>query len=57
VHLPPAEELAFLAGAGVLAAVGAVEWPVALLLGVGHMLATNARNKVIREFGEALEKA
>ncbi|MBV9846743.1 MAG: hypothetical protein JOZ47_17000 [Kutzneria sp.] len=57
VKLPAAEELAFLGGVGVLAVVGAIEWPVAVVLGAGHALATNRRDKVLREFGEALEKA
>jgi hypothetical protein len=57
VGLPPADDLAFLAGVGVLAVVGAVEWPVAVLLGVGHALASRRRDKVLREFGEALEQA
>jgi hypothetical protein len=57
VNLPAADELAFLAGMGVLTVVGAIEWPIAVVLAVGHTLAANRRNKVIREFGEALEKA
>jgi hypothetical protein len=57
VKLPAPEELAFLGGVGVLALVGAIEWPVAVVLGAGHALATSRRNKVLREFGEALEKA
>ena len=57
VKLPAADELAFLGGVGVLAVVGAIEWPVAVVLGAGHALAANRRNKVVREFGEALEKA
>jgi hypothetical protein len=57
VALPPPDELAFLAGAGLLAAAGAVDWPVAVLLGVGHVLANRRNNRVLREFGEALERA
>jgi hypothetical protein len=56
VKLPAADELAFLGGVGVLAVVGAIEWPVAVVLGAGHALAANHRNKVLREFGEALER-
>src|SRR5579859_7471719 len=57
VDLPPADELAFMAGIGALAVVGAVEWPVAVVLGAGHALANLRRNKMLREFGEALERA
>ncbi|MGI5247352.1 hypothetical protein [Dactylosporangium sp. CA-139066] len=56
-RLPAGEELAFLGGIGVLAVLGAIEWPVAVVLAAGHALATNRRNKVVHEFGEALEKA
>jgi hypothetical protein len=57
VELPPAEQLAFLAGVGVLAAVEIIEWPVALVLAVGHQLAHSHHGRVLREFGEALEEA
>ncbi len=57
VDLPPADELAFMAGIGVLAVVGVVEWPVAVVLGAGHALVNRRRNKMLREFGEALERA
>jgi hypothetical protein len=57
VHLPAKEELAFIGGVTALAAVGILEWPVALLLGIGHTLATNRHNKLMTEFGEALEEA
>ncbi len=56
VNLPPTDELAYMAGIGVLAVVGAVEWPVALVLGVGHALANRRRDRLLREFGEALER-
>jgi hypothetical protein len=56
VRLPAREELAFLGGVGVLAVVGAIEWPVAAVLGAGHLLASNRRNRALREFGEALEE-
>ncbi|MDX2826408.1 hypothetical protein PV416_36420, partial [Streptomyces ipomoeae] len=57
VELLPPEQLAFLAGVGVLAAVEIIEWPVALVLAVGHQLAHSHHGRVLREFGEALEEA
>jgi len=57
LHLPAAEEVAFIGGVVALAIVGFLEWPVAVLLGLGHGLALNRRNKVVRSFGEALEEA
>jgi hypothetical protein len=56
VELPPANELAFLGGIGVLAVTGLVEWPVAGVLAAGHLLTTNRNNKVLHDFGEALEE-
>ncbi|TQE34484.1 hypothetical protein Sipo8835_15395 [Streptomyces ipomoeae] len=57
LELPPPEQLAFLGGVGVLAALEILEWPVALVLAVGHQLAHSHHGKVLREFGEALEEA
>ncbi|KUO09834.1 hypothetical protein AQJ58_22565 [Streptomyces sp. DSM 15324] len=57
VELLPVDQLAFLAGVGVLAALEIVEWPVALVLAIGHQLAHNQHSRVLREFGDALEEA
>jgi hypothetical protein len=57
LRLPAPEEVAFIGGVAALAVVGLLEWPVAVLLGVGHALGTSRRNKVVRSFGEALEEA
>ncbi len=53
--LPAPEQVAFLGGVAVLAVIGVLEWPVAVLLGVGHGLATHAHRKLVRGLGEALE--
>ncbi|WP_367325395.1 hypothetical protein [Streptomyces sp. HUAS ZL42] len=57
LELPPPEQLAFLAGVGVLAALEILEWPIALVLAVGHQLAHSHHGRMLREFGEALEEA
>ncbi len=57
LELPPPQQLAFLAGVGVLVALKILEWPVALVLTVGHQLTHSHHGRVIREFGEALEEA
>jgi hypothetical protein len=57
LRMPPRDEVIFIGGVGVLAVVGLLEWPVALLLGVGHTLAASRSNKVVEAFGEALEEA
>lgn len=57
VHLPSADELGFLAGIGALAAVGALEWPVALILCSGRVLSHVHRWRSLQAFGDALEHA
>jgi hypothetical protein len=57
VTLPPTDQLAYLGGITGLAALGILEWPVAAILGAGHVVATNRNNKNLADFGEALEKA
>lgn len=57
VPLPSADELAFLAGIGALAVLGAVDWPVALVLGAGRVLSHVHRWRSLAAFGDALEHA
>jgi hypothetical protein len=56
VGLPPMAEVAYYGGVVVLAAVGLIEWPVAILLGLGHQLAASSHFKSLRAFGQALEE-
>jgi len=57
LRLPDPQEAAFIGGVAVLVIVGVVEWPVGVVLAVGHALAMSKRNQVVRAFGEALEAA
>jgi hypothetical protein len=57
VELPPSDQLAFMGGVLTLAAFGIVEWPVAIVLTAGHLLAHNRHVQLLREFGKALEEA
>lgn len=54
---PSLDQLAFLAGIATLAIFELIEWPVAVVLGVGHVLARNRHHALLRDFGEALDKA
>ena len=56
LNLPAPEQVAFIGGVAFLAVIGVLEWPVAALLGIGHVLATDAHRKVVRAFGEVLEE-
>ncbi|HEY0695901.1 MAG TPA: hypothetical protein VGD71_43540 [Kribbella sp.] len=57
VRLPPPEHLAWYGGIAAITALGFLEWPVAAVLAVGHLLAQDHHNRVLRDFGEALEDA
>jgi hypothetical protein len=57
VAVPRPEQLAFYGALGVLAAVEIIDWPVALLLGAGHLLLHNEHSRIAQEIGEALEEA
>ncbi|HZT66707.1 MAG TPA: hypothetical protein VFA11_13050 [Acidimicrobiales bacterium] len=57
VTLPPPVHLAWYAAVATLAVAEVIEWPVALLLGVGRALADNRHSETLREFGEGLEQA
>jgi hypothetical protein len=57
VSLPPPKHLAWYGGIAAVAALGCLEWPVAALLMAGHLLAQDHHNRLIHDFGEALEEA
>jgi hypothetical protein len=53
--LPAPERLAWYAGIATLVVLGMVEWPVALVITVGHLLGEDHHNRLIEDFGAALE--
>ncbi|HZC27146.1 MAG TPA: hypothetical protein VE287_08975 [Actinopolymorphaceae bacterium] len=55
VCLPAPERLAWYAGVATLVVFGMVEWPVALVITVGHLLGEDHHNRLIEDFGAALE--
>jgi hypothetical protein len=57
VTLPPLDKLAFYAGLGAAVAFGVIEWPIAALTGLGHLLTDDRRNRTLRALGEALDAA
>ncbi|MCU1627238.1 MAG: hypothetical protein JWP64_2187 [Pseudonocardia sp.] len=57
LHLPPLDQVAFLGGIATLALIEVIEWPVAAVLTVGHVLANNRHHALLRSFGEALDEA
>jgi hypothetical protein len=57
IRLPANEELVYYGGVTALVVLGLVDWPVAVLLGVGHELAAGKHRTMVRAVGEALEVA
>ncbi|WP_434742264.1 hypothetical protein [Micromonospora sp. SH-82] len=57
VAVPSPDKLAYYAGVGVLAVVGVIEWPLALVITAGHLLADQHLSGLARGVGEAMETA
>jgi hypothetical protein len=59
VHLtlPPLDKRAFYAGVTGAAAFGLMEWPIAALTCLGHLLSDDRRNRTVRALGDALDAA
>jgi hypothetical protein len=56
-EIPRPEQLAYFGGLAALAALELIDWPVALVIAAGHLLAANHHNKILEELGEAMEEA
>jgi len=57
VTLPPLDKFAFYAGVAGAAAFGLIEWPIAGLTCLGHLLSDDRRNRTVRALGDALDVA
>lgn len=57
VTVPRPEQLAYFGGLALLAAFEIIDWPVAVAVAAGHILASNHSNEVLEQLGEALEDA
>ncbi|WP_413231991.1 hypothetical protein OG271_11665 [Micromonospora rifamycinica] len=57
VAVPPPDKIAYYAGLGVLAALQVIEWPLALVITAGHLLADQHLSGLVKGIGEALESA
>jgi hypothetical protein len=50
-------ELVYVGGIAALGVLGLLEWPIALVIGAGHLLAADRSNRAARELGDALDEA
>jgi hypothetical protein len=55
--LPPPDRLVFYAVLGALGALEIIEWPIALVIGVGHYLTEQRFSPALQEAGQAAEAA
>jgi hypothetical protein len=56
MEIPRPEQLAYYGGLAALAAFELIDWPVAVVIAAGHILASNHHNKLLEELGEAMEE-
>jgi hypothetical protein len=56
MEIPRPEQLAYYGGLATLAALELIDWPVALVIAAGHLLASNHHNRLLEELGEAMEE-
>jgi hypothetical protein len=57
LRIPRPDQLAYYGALAGLAALEIIDWPIAVAIGAGHVLASKHHNKVAQELGEALESA
>jgi hypothetical protein len=55
-EIPRPEQLAYYGGLAALAAFELLDWPVALVIAAGHLMASNHHNRMLEELGEAMEE-
>jgi hypothetical protein len=55
VEIPRPEQLAYYGGLAALAAFELIDWPVALVIAAGHIMANTHHNRILEELGEAME--
>ena len=56
LEIPRPEQLAYYGGLALLAAFELIDWPVAVVIAAGHLLASSHHNKILEELGEAMEE-
>jgi hypothetical protein len=57
LRLPEPQRLAYYGGLAALGLFGVLDWPIVMVLGVGHLLAERHHHQCLHDFGEALAEA
>lgn len=55
LQLPPPERIAWYLGLAAMAAFDIVDWELALIIGIGHLLADNSRYRFLAEMASGAE--
>ena len=55
--LPPRREWPWIGGVVLVAALDLIDWPVALIVAIGHTIMTNSHNEQLRELADGVEAA
>jgi hypothetical protein len=55
--VPPADRLIFYGVLGALGALGVLDWPLVLVVGIGHYLTEQRFSPLLQEVGQAAEAA
>lgn len=55
--LPPRREWPWIGGVVLVAALDLIDWPVALIVAIGHTIMTNSHNEQLRELADGIEAA
>lgn len=57
IELPPRREWPWLGGVVLVAALDIIDWPVALVIAIGHTILTKSHNEQLRELADGIETA
>ncbi|MFK3982620.1 hypothetical protein ACI2K4_19865 [Micromonospora sp. NPDC050397] len=57
IAVPPPDKIAYYAGLGLLAALQIIEWPLAVVITAGHLIADQHFSGLAKGLGEALQQA
>ncbi len=56
LEIPRPDQLAYYGGLAALAAFELIDWPVAIVIAAGHVMANNHHNRLLEELGEVMEE-
>lgn len=55
VDVPAPERIAWYVGMGITAALGVIDWEVAMVIGVGHLISDTINNRAVKQMAEGIE--